>query len=83
MRIFPQFRPPAERRCADAETIERAVQTLSALSAFGHDQVPIGRVLELLGHKPVVQESPAAPEPDPLADPMTGCLPVTAQPPSQ
>lgn len=80
MRIFPRFDPPAERRCKDAETIDRAVQTLTALAAFGHEQVPVSRVLELLGHKPDEPDRPPPPELDPRADPMTGCLPVTAQP---
>lgn len=82
MRIFPSWGGPDARRCEDAETIERAVQTLQALAAFGHEQVPVSRVLWLLGHEPPEQKNPpaAGDVPDPRADPMTGCLPVTAQP---
>jgi hypothetical protein len=81
MRIFPPKPRPAELRCDHAETIERAVQSLSALAAFGHDQVPVSRVLALLGHEPAQPPQAETPPPDPEADPMTGCLPVTAKAP--
>lgn len=56
---------------------ERARQVLGAYHAQGVRTVSVTEVLELLGTSPEA-EAAALAEIDPDADPMTGCLPVTA-----
>lgn len=66
----------------DARLVERTVASMETLLGSGVSQVSVRHVLQLLG-RDVPAESAAVPEPtpvrDPRADPMTGCLPVTAQ----
>jgi hypothetical protein len=65
----------------DSRVVERTVAALETLLASGVRQVDVRRVLVLLGRP--APEPNGAPEPrpqlDPRADPLTGCLPVTAQ----
>lgn len=66
----------------DARLIERTVAAMETLAASGVAQVSVRHVLQLLG-RDAPTEPAAAPEPlpvrDPRADPLTGCLPVSAQ----
>jgi hypothetical protein len=67
---------------ADRQAVERAVASLQALAGAGLQHVEITRVLGWLGVAPPAQPAGfALPELDPRADPITGCLPVTAHQP--
>jgi hypothetical protein len=48
----------------------------AGLQAAGHTRVPILAVMDQLDPRHEMHG-----EPDPRADPVTGCLPVTAEPP--
>jgi hypothetical protein len=65
----------------DSRAVDRTVAAMETLAAEGVAQVSVSRVLQLLGRgTPVPRDAPEArPAPqDPRADPLTGCLPVTA-----
>jgi hypothetical protein len=70
------------RRTADRQAIDRCVTSLVALLEAGHEEVRIVKVISLLGIE--LKKAGPAPDqvtaPDPRADPITGCLPVTAGP---
>lgn len=65
----------------DSRFVERTVASLETLLASGVRQVDVRRVLALLGRDVPEPDGAPAPEPvpDPRADPLTGCLPVTAR----
>jgi hypothetical protein len=67
---------------ADRYAVERAKNSLLALQGAGHTVVEIPKVLAWLGSDATVTEALAEPVevPDPRADPITGCLPVTPDP---
>jgi len=64
----------------DSRAVERTAAAMETLVSEGVEQVSVARVLQLLG-----REAPEPPRPaerperiDPRADPLTGCMPVTA-----
>lgn len=65
----------------DSRLIERTVAAMETLLASGVQQVRVIHVLQLLGRDVPEGGAPSDPQPqtDPAADPLTGCLPVTAQ----
>jgi hypothetical protein len=64
---------------ADRQALERTVASLQALAGAGLQHVEIAKVLGWLGVTPPAQSAGfSLPELDPRADPITGCLPVTA-----
>ena len=71
----------ASMRNMRRQEVDRTVAVMETLLEMGVEQVDVRRVLRLLGRE--VPERADAPEPqprlDPRADPLTGCLPVTAQ----
>jgi hypothetical protein len=72
------------QRTADRQAIDRTLSALVTLLEAGHEEVRIEKVVRMLGRELKVA-GPAGgradPAPDPRADPMTGCLPVTPGPP--
>lgn len=64
----------------DSHAIDRTVSALETLLASGAQQVDVRRVLALLGRSTAAPDDAPEPVPaiDPRADPLTGCLPVTA-----
>ena len=65
----------------DSQVVDRTVAALETLLASGVQQVGVRHVLALLGRSASESRDEPEVEPvlDPRADPMTGCLPVTAQ----
>lgn len=65
----------------DSRIVERTVAAMETLAAEGVAQVSVRHVLQLLGRDVpgVVQVPESVPVRDPRADPLTDCLPVTAQ----
>jgi hypothetical protein len=64
------------------QNVNRTVTAMETLLEAGVEQVSVRRVLRLLGREVSDREHPPEePQPrlDPRADPITGCLPVTAQ----
>lgn len=65
----------------DSRAIERTVASLETLLASGVENIAVRHVLQLLGRDVPQPASahPSRPVRDPRADPLTDCLPVTAQ----
>ncbi len=63
------------------QDVDRTVAAMETLLESGVEQVGVRRVLRLLGRDVPDREGAPEPQPrlDPRADPITGCLPVTAQ----
>jgi hypothetical protein len=75
--MMPRLRRPAPRD-ESRETIDRAVVMLRRFQRAGERELPITEMLTLLGAAPEAETGPGpAPGRDPLADPLTGCRPVT------
>ena len=75
-----RWRDAAQAEDSAREVIARAVAVLRQDQAHGVTEVPVADVLRLLGAEEEAETAPPPPR-DPLADPMTGCRPVTpAQP---
>ena len=76
----PRRRPrklASEHDCLAARRSAALAAELNSQAADGKQYVLIGRVLEALDPGGLR----SAPPPDPRADPLTGCLPVTAEVP--
>jgi hypothetical protein len=63
----------------DRARLQAIVNTCARLLQRGIQQVDCQVILDMTGAVPLRQES--GPAPDPEADPLTGCLPVTAKNP--
>jgi hypothetical protein len=66
------------RASDERRTLDHAISYLGALADQGHQTIPIRQAMELLGVT-WREEAPAAAQPLPGVDPITGCAPVTAQ----
>jgi len=73
------WQPPRPHECEYRDRIAAACAELDRKGAEGSQYVLIGRVVHLLD--PGNQFTRPPPPPDPRADPLTGCLPVTAPEP--
>jgi len=67
-------RPPDPSRFAE-DRILAAMTYCRSMQGTGHLKVPVAQVMILLDPQHKMH-----PEPDPRQDPVTGCLPVTAEP---
>jgi hypothetical protein len=61
------------------QVLDQAIAELARCQREGTSAVYVADVLALLGAGPPATQAP--PPPDPQADPITGCAPVTAAPP--
>lgn len=81
-RAWRRGRPVTELHdCTAAEAVRRTTALLSALAGLGYQAVPISQVLQWIdpGGQVVATAEQLQPPLDPRADPITGCLPVTAE----
>lgn len=74
--MFP-FHRPAPRDDEARQVIDRAVSALRQRQRAGGTEVAVADVLAMLGADPDTSPPPLARARDPLADPITGCRPVT------